>query len=77
MVALAAPEPNAPRRILSLGEATWGETIGHHHHCLTRARDLLTLKGYDTTHTALTLYGAAGFTPDPRILLVDLPRLYS
>ena len=85
MVALSAQQSNNPRRILSLGEAKWGEVIGHHHlHRLTTARDLLQLKGYDTADTVLTFYGGAGFTTeltatatgDPRIALVDLDRLY-
>lgn len=86
VVALAAQESNHPRRIVSLGEAKWGETIGHHHlQRLATARDLLRLKGYDTGSTVLTLYGGAGFTDeltaaaatDDRILLVSLDRLYS
>jgi hypothetical protein len=76
---------NGGRRILSLGEAKWGEVIGHYHlERLARARDLLKPKGYDTDDTVLTLYGGAGFTAeltaaaatDDRILLVDLARLY-
>ncbi|GIF23663.1 AAA+ ATPase superfamily predicted ATPase [Actinoplanes tereljensis] len=86
VVALSAQQANNPRRILSLGEAKWGEVIGHHHlHRLARARDLLQPKGYDTEDTVLALYGGAGFTAeltaaaatDDRILLVDLNRLYS
>ncbi|NMO50101.1 ATP-binding protein [Actinoplanes sp. TBRC 11911] len=86
VVALAAQQSNNPRRILSLGEAKWGEVIGHHHlQRLATARDLLRLKGYDTDTTVLTLYGGAGFTDeltaaaamDDRILLVGLERLYS
>jgi hypothetical protein len=76
---------DSARRILSLGEAKWGEAIGHHHlERLARARDLLKSRGYDTGDTVLTLYGGAGFTAeltaaaatDDRILLVDLDRLY-
>ena len=86
VVALAAPQANSPRRILSLGEVKWGEVIGHHHlQRLATARDLLRPKGYDTERTVLALYGGAGFTPelttaaatDDRILLVDPARLYS
>jgi AAA+ ATPase superfamily predicted ATPase len=84
-VVLAAHESNSPRRILSLGEAKWGEVIGHHHfERLARARELLTRKGYDTDTTILTCYSGAGFTPelvetaarDDRILLIGLDRLY-
>jgi AAA+ ATPase superfamily predicted ATPase len=86
VVALSAQQPSSPRRILSLGEAKWGEVIGHHHlQRLATARDLLRPKGYDTETTVLALYGGAGFTPeltaeaaaDDQILLVDLNRLYS
>jgi AAA+ ATPase superfamily predicted ATPase len=86
VVALAAQQSNGPRRILSLGEAKWGEIIGHHHlQRLATARDLLRLKGFGTEDTVLTLYGGAGFTEeltataatDDRILLVSLDRLYS
>ncbi|MBT0770287.1 hypothetical protein KIH74_15200 [Kineosporia sp. J2-2] len=65
VVALAAPQANAPRRIVSLGEAKWGEVIGHHHlKRLETARDLLGKKGYDTESTVLALYGGAGFTDE-------------
>jgi AAA+ ATPase superfamily predicted ATPase len=82
---LAAQESNRPRQVLSLGEAKWGEVIGHHHlDRLVRARELLTLKGYDTEGTVLTCYGGSGFTEElaaaaaknDQILLVDLDRLY-
>ncbi|WP_049566102.1 AAA family ATPase [Nonomuraea sp. SBT364] len=82
---LAAQESGRPKRILSLGEAKWGETMSHHHLSrLGRARDLLQAKGYDTSETVLACYGGAGFTEelrvaaqgDPGILLVDLDRLY-
>ncbi|MEZ0074931.1 ATP-binding protein [Planotetraspora sp. GP83] len=85
-VAVLPPqEPGRPRRILSLGEAKWGETMSHHHTSrLARARDLLAQKGYDTQETILTCYGGSGFTSelkrdaveDDRILLIDLNRLY-
>jgi uncharacterized protein len=86
VVALAAQQANSPRRILSLGEAKWGEVIGHRHlQRLSTARDLLASKDYDTESTVLALYGGAGFTDelrataeaDDRVLLVDLDRLYS
>lgn len=86
VVALAAAQGHGPRRVVSLGEAKWGEVIGHHHlRRLATARDLLRRKGYDTDRTVLALYGGAGFTAeleadaaqDDSILLVDPQRLYS
>jgi hypothetical protein len=67
VAALAAPEPSEPRRILSLGEAKWGEVMGLGHlHRLERAAALLAVAKYDTTGTVLTCYSAAGFTDDLR-----------
>ena len=83
---LATAVPNERRRVLSLGEATWGEVLGMGHlERLRRARDLLSVKGYDTSATILTCYGARDFSPqlraaasaDRRILLVGLERLYA
>lgn len=83
---LAAQETDRPRRVLSLGEAKWGEVIGHHHlDRLVRARELLTAKGYDTEGTVLACYSGAGFTKeltaaaakDNHILLVNPERLYN
>jgi uncharacterized protein len=64
-VAVLAPViPGEPRRVLSLGEAKWGETVGSRHvERLRRARDLLASRGYDTRKTVLTLYSGAGFEP--------------
>lgn len=71
--------------MLSLGEAKWGEVIGLPHlDRLRRARDLLSVKGHNTAETVLACYSGAGFTDDlrtaaaadPRIILVDLERLY-
>lgn len=85
VVVLAAQDPGQPRRILSLGEAKWGEVMSHHHlERLARARDLLAGKGYDTCDTVLTCYSGMGFTRelslaasnDRRILLIDVDRLY-
>jgi hypothetical protein len=58
-------------------------TIGHLER-LRRARDLLSVKGFETAETVLTCYGGAGFDDDLRqaarasrqILLADLPMLY-
>lgn len=67
VAALAAPAPDEPRRVLSLGEAKWGETmdIGHLRR-LQRAAGLLAARGYDTRDTILACYSAAGFGPDLR-----------
>lgn len=84
VVVLAPEEPGRPRRILSLGEAKWGEVMSvRHTERLARARDLLTRKGYDTGATVLACYGAAGFHDELRtaaghqgILLVGLDDMY-
>jgi uncharacterized protein len=51
---------------------------------LRRARDLLSVKGYDTAETWLACYSGAGFDDElraaaarDRVLLVDLDRLYA
>jgi hypothetical protein len=51
---------------------------------LRRARDLLAVKGYDTSATRLSCYSGAGFDPalrevaaaDPLVLLIGLDTLY-
>jgi uncharacterized protein len=82
---LAAGNPGEPRRILSLGEAKWREVMGLGHlDRLRRARDLLSVKGYDAADTVLACYSGTGFSDElrararteRRILLVDLERLY-
>ena len=86
-VAVLGPEvPGEPQRVLSLGEAKWGKimTPGHTRR-LRRARDLLAVKGYDTSTTRLTCYSGAGFDDDLRaearhddsIQLVGLDTLYA
>ena len=85
-VAVLAPQdPGRPRRILSLGEATWDTVLTPAHlDRLRRARDLLAVKGYDTADTVLTCYGGAGFDPGlrqiagtkDRVRLIDLDVLY-
>jgi hypothetical protein len=84
-VAVLGPaRPEAPRQVISLGETKWGKVMGMRHvERLRRARALLTLKGYDTSHTTLACYSGAGFEPALRaaassrdVLLVDLARLY-
>lgn len=66
-VAVLAPaETGRPQRILSLGEARWGEVMGRRHvERLGRARDLLS-SSFDTTDCVLACYCAAGFTDDMR-----------
>ena len=81
----APDDPGRPRRVLSLGEAKWDKvmTLGHLER-LRRARDLLAVKGYDTTATRLTCYNAAGFDPelsdaarnDVGVQLIGLDALY-
>lgn len=82
---LAAGEPGAPSRILSLGEAKHGKKLGLRHlDRLRRARDLLSVRGHDTRGTTLACYSGAGFEPDlhdaartdPNVLLVALHDLY-
>jgi AAA+ ATPase superfamily predicted ATPase len=77
--------PGEPRRVLSLGEAKWGDVIEVRHlDRLRRARDLLSVKGYDTAATILACYSGTGFTDglaslattDPRVLLVGMDQLY-
>jgi uncharacterized protein len=86
-VAVLGPEvPGEPRRVLSLGEAKWGKvmTSGHVRR-LGRARDLLAVKGYDTSATKLTCYSGTGFDEDLRaqarrdnlVHLVGLDTLYA
>ena len=82
---LSAGTSEEPRRVLSLGEAKWGEVMGLGHlERLRRARDLLSVKKHRAADAILACYGGAGFTPeltataaaDPHVLLVDLKRLY-
>jgi hypothetical protein len=72
--------------VLSLGEAKWDKIMNPGHlERLRRARDLLAVKGYDTTGARLTCYSGAGFDSeladraagDPLIQLVGLEELYA
>lgn len=75
VAALAAPESHEPRRILSLGEAKWGEVMGISHlRRLERAAALLSAARYDTRDTILACYSAAGFAPDLRDQAARDPR---
>ena len=80
---LARQEPGRPRRILSLGEAKWGEVMGGYHvERLARARDLLSAS-HDTSDCVLACYSAAGFhddlrtAQDPRLALITLDDIYA
>lgn len=85
-VAVLSPgDPSRPRTVLSLGEAKWGKVMGLRHlQRLRRARDLLAVKGYDTSGTVLACYGGAGFDDDlraeaardRRVLLAGLDAVY-
>jgi uncharacterized protein len=86
VVVLGAQQPGEPKRILSLGEAKWGEIMELRHvRRLARARDLLAVKGYDTRDTVLACYSGAGFNDDLReaaarddgLLLVSPEHLYA
>jgi uncharacterized protein len=87
VAALAMPAPNEPRRILSLGEAKWGEVMGISHlRRLERAAALLAARRYDTKETVLACYSGAGFDPglreqatrdSNRIRLFSLQDLYT
>ncbi|GAB3275954.1 ATP-binding protein [Actinocorallia lasiicapitis] len=65
VVVLAQADAGERRRVLSIGEAKWGKTMGPADVArLARARELLTERGYDTSNTKLTCYSGSGFTPD-------------
>ncbi|WP_449062759.1 ATP-binding protein [Planomonospora algeriensis] len=82
-VAVFAPAvPGQPRKVLSLGEAKWGDVMGGRHvERLRRARDLLAGKGYDTRETVLACYSGAGFEPALRsegdVRTIGLAELYA
>ena len=85
VVVLATPQPGAPRRILSLGQAKWGEVMRAGHLAqLASARDLLARAGYDTRDTVLAFYSGSGFDADlvaaaagnERVRLIGLDDLY-
>lgn len=78
VVLLAPAVPGEARRVLSLGEAKWGEVMGTRHvERLRRARDLLAGRGYDTRDTFLACYSGAGFEPGMGgdVLAVGLDRI--
>lgn len=78
VVVFAPAVPGERRKILSLGEAKWGEAIGRRHiERLSRAKDILA-SDYDTSDTILAGYSGAGFAPDldPSVLRIGLEELY-
>jgi uncharacterized protein len=79
---LAPPAPGERRRILSLGEAKWGEVMTRRHVArLARARDLLAAT-FDVSDCVLACYSAAGFSDDlrsaaeSRLALISLADIY-
>ncbi len=83
-VAVLAPAVHGePRRVLSLGEVTWGEVMGARHvDRLRRARDMLAGRGFDVRDTVLACYGGAGFAPEltrspEPVLPIGLEELYA
>lgn len=84
VAALAPAEHGRPRKILSLGEAKWDRVMDLRGiERLRRARDLLAVKGFDTSSTVLSCFSGAGFSADLRaarggeVRLVGLDQLYA
>ncbi len=82
---LATDDPGRPRRVLSLGEAKWDKVMTPRHlERLRRARDLLSVRGYDVRATKLACYSGAGFDAGLRdaaragqdVTLIGLDDLY-
>ena len=84
-VAVLAPaEHGRPRKILSLGEVKWDRIMDiRHAERLHRARDLLAVKGFDTSNTVLSCFSGAGFSGDlqaahaDEVRLIGLDQLYA
>ena len=72
------------QRVLAIGEAKWGETMGVPEvDRLRRILGLLTARGYETRGARTLCFGGAGFSADltrrggsDGVVLVDLDRLY-
>jgi hypothetical protein len=84
-VLVATPAYGERRRVLSIGEAKWGATMGlRHYERLIRIRELMTARGdADASDARPACYSAAGFTDDlhrlaeaGRVLLIGLDELY-
>jgi uncharacterized protein len=77
--------PNERARILSLGQARWGQEMDDSDVTrLGRARDLLAARGFDVEGCVLACYSGTGFAEPlraraaaERIELIDLQRLYT
>jgi uncharacterized protein len=83
VVVLAPAEHGRSRKVLSLGEAKWDRIMDIRHvERLRRARDLLAVKGFDTSGTVLTCFSGAGFSGDlqaargDEVRLIGLNQLY-
>ncbi|MEV0299291.1 ATP-binding protein [Nocardia sp. NPDC050710] len=82
-IAVFGEPTDGTEALLSIGEAKWNEVMGMGHlDRLHRIRDLLSSK-FDTSHTKLACYSAAGFSPALKaaanqddVLLIDLDQLY-
>ncbi|MGP4102019.1 AAA family ATPase [Nonomuraea sp. KM90] len=77
---LAQEEHGERRRVLSLGEVKWDKVMtGKHVERLRRVRDLLSVKGYDTSETVLACYSGAGFQAElpGDVRLVGVEELYA
>jgi hypothetical protein len=87
VVVIGRSGPSERARILSLGEAKWGQAMDDSHVArLARARDLLAVRGFDVDGCVLACYGGGGFSAPllararagkERIELIDLERLYA
>jgi AAA+ ATPase superfamily predicted ATPase len=86
VVVLGPAVPGESRRVLSLGEAKFGDVMGIRHiQRLRRARDLLAERGYASSGAVLACYSGAGFepgletsaSPGERIALIGLEQLYA
>ncbi len=84
-VAVLAPaEHGRPRKILSLGEAKCDRIVDiRHAERLHRERDLLAVKGFDTSNAVLSCFSGAGFSGDLQaahadgVRLIGLDQLYA
>ena len=85
VAAFAVTGPGERRRVLSVGEAKWGRTMGMRDLSrLARARELLAERGFDTAAAKLACFSGSGFEDDLReaaadradVLLVDPGLLY-